>query len=778
MTGDATAPRDGVSPRLSRSHFLAWIVCAGAAVFILVLGGGYLAIASLEGRIALQLIAVIVLGSWLLLAVVRPAWRPATPLLEVVLLAAAAYGLSALLSQRPRLSLEPTIGGLGFAIAFLFLTRVLREPWFRRRAVALVIGTVAFVAIGYIVQVVIEWIEWWQLIDYVAVPPLRPSWAGLMLGTPNLVAAYLLIAGPLALALLRNSTSRRLPVLGLGTAILAAVFLTGARSAYLALGVAAVAAVALASLHGRRASWRVTAISAMRRRPVLIAVPLVGAVGGALLLPSVLHRFAQGGDTVRLDLWRAALEIFMRYPLTGGGPGTWVQLKVEANAPDIPNLIFANAHNTYVQAAAELGIMGIAAAALLIVVVARRILRGLGDERAQARGATLAVIAGLVAFATLAAFDSLTNMPVVCLLVIGVVAWVDSALPGDESAHPRMPLVWARIRGSSLLPAVGILGILVSIPTLIRIDSAWSHEVEGNRAALVGDWSAALAEFDRARTLDPELTLYSIQVAGAQARLGRTTEAMELLGDAIELDPVAVNQIGAAALAASLGRRSEALAYARRAVELGARESTIALNAGLVGEGAGDISFALEQFANAVAWNPPLAGTAFWDDRERSVAKGTVIDAAVRRAEPLIGALVLAYAGRTSEALAVLERQPPSQLREIYRAVAIWRAGGSAHALAALRALLVANPLDWVVAGWIARIARISGDLDAADLYARWALIVQGDSAPSVILEVSSIPPLADGPSAGLPRSYPTGVYSRPTSPYLLMPQLVTIGAR
>ena len=788
----SNAASESASPltpdRASKWQLLAWIVCAAAAIFILIVGGGYLAIASLEAKITLQVIAVLILGGWLLLAVARPAWRATTPLLEVVLIVLAAYGLSALMSQRPRLSLEPMIGGIGFAIALLFLTRVLREPWFRRRATALVIGTVAVVAIGFIVQVVVEWTQWWLLLaercqggsvcgESIVAPPLRPRWAGLLYGTPNLVAAYLLVAGPLALALLRDSTSSRLPAVGLAAAVIVAVFLTGARSSYLALGVAALA-IALMSGQGQLRRWNARAAQSVRRRRALAFVPVLAFAVAALLLPSVLHRFAQGGVTVRLDLWRAALDLFRTYPVTGGGPGTWVQLKVEANAPGSPNLIFSNAHNMYLQTAAELGVVGIIAAVVLTVAVARRLLSGRRAEDARTRHSVVAAVAGLAAFATLAIFDSLTNMPMVGLLVIGLVAWVDSDLPIDEPRPQPGSRFWQRIRGTSMLPALGLLGIAVAIPTLVRIDAAWLHSAQGGQAASTADWSVALTHYEEAQRLDPEFTLYAIQVAGAKARLGRTTESLELMSDAIKLDPVAVNIIGTAALEASLGRMSDALAHARRAVELGVRESTVALNAGLIGEAAGDTPFALDQFANAVAWNPPLASSSFWDASTRNISKDAVIDAAVRRAEPLDAALVLAYAGRTAAASEVLEGQPYSQLREIYRAVTIWRAGDPASALAHLEAMLDADPLQWRVAGWMSRIARISGYPDLAERYGRWALIVQGDSAPGVIFEAAAIPPLADLPWAGVPRSYPTGVYVRPGSPHLLMPQLTTIGLR
>ena len=53
-----------------------------------------------------------------------------------------------------------------------------------------------------------------------------------------------------------------------------------------------------------------------------------------------------------------------------------------------------------------------------------------------------------------------------------------------------------------------------------------ANDFNGTDAADVGHWAAALGSFEAAQSLDPDLTLYSIQVAGMYARLGRPGESM------------------------------------------------------------------------------------------------------------------------------------------------------------------------------------------------------------------------------------------------------------
>src|SRR5438045_3663021 len=101
----------------------AWLLLALSAVFLLSTGGTYPGIASLDAHVIGQVVAIAVLGVWLMASLFQPDWRPRTPLLIPIALASAAYLASALASQRPRLSLEPTVAGLGWALAFLFLSR-------------------------------------------------------------------------------------------------------------------------------------------------------------------------------------------------------------------------------------------------------------------------------------------------------------------------------------------------------------------------------------------------------------------------------------------------------------------------------------------------------------------------------------------------------------------------------------------------------------------------------------------------------------------------------
>src|SRR5204862_6916878 len=111
------------------------------------------------------------------------------------------------------------------------------------------------------------------------------------------------------------------------------------------------------------------ALDVLRARPLLLA-PAVGVGLAALVLAPVLgQRLAQGGEGIRTDLWQSALNIYAQHPFLGGGPGTWVQLKIPANPPGTANLVLPHAHSLYFQAAAELGTIGLIALVILVIAV-------------------------------------------------------------------------------------------------------------------------------------------------------------------------------------------------------------------------------------------------------------------------------------------------------------------------------------------------------------------------------------------------------------------------
>ncbi|MFL5837863.1 MAG: O-antigen ligase family protein [Solirubrobacteraceae bacterium] len=172
-----------------------------------------------------------------------------------------------------------------------------------------------------------------------------------------------------------------------------------------------------------------------RARLVIAAclVVLLGATLGAAALESKPGTPAAGASTARLasvksnryDYWRVALREFRADPLHGAGSGAFrVDWLRERTVFDPAK----DAHSLYVETLGELGLVGAAILAALIVGVAVSARRAFRTAPAPAAGAA----ATLGVFAVHAGLDWDWEMPAVSLVAVllagALVAWGDEAL--------------------------------------------------------------------------------------------------------------------------------------------------------------------------------------------------------------------------------------------------------------------------------------------------------------------------------------------------------------
>jgi O-antigen ligase len=730
---------------------LAWAVLLAAGLFVLDVGGWYGYINDQPSRIVTQVATYVAIGGWLLVAALRPTWLPRTPLARPVTAAAAVFALTGILSQQPRLSLESTLAGLAVAALFLLVSRLASEAWFRTRLRVILVGVPIVVSVAYVVQVVLTWLEWWSLVGAVSLPPpLRPGWAGLLFGSPNLIATVLLLTGPLAMAIIW--TRHRRSAVALGVLIVVAIVLSGSRSALIGV---ALMAVVVAVVGVRRSGG----LARFRDRRWAAALLAVGGVG-LVIAPVLAVRFSQGGEGLRLDLWRSALAIFAQHPLFGGGPGTWVQLKLLNSPVGATNLVLPHAHDLYVETLAEVGVVGSIALVVLVALICRRLLSGTRSIDRGLAAESVAVLLGLVAVAGQSFTDDMVNLPAICLLLVLVVGWIEGGLvaaPSEREPVPTRAWPLARIGG-----ALALVAVIVSILPVAALDRAALVADRGNTAAGTGDWTAALAGYDEALALDPGMTLYSLERATALARVGRAVEARTLFGSATLTDQLPTNLVSLAALDASGGDCTLALTHAQLAVARGPNDAAVALNAGAIAERCGSGEAAVIWYAASLAAMPQLAGDAYWTDAARSGRRAATLDNAssllAGAGDPADAVVLSAYAGDLDGARRQLAALGAPCVT--CQAVIDWQSGDRAAATAGLRADLAAHPLDWTAAVSLARFSWFAGDNANAVKYKRWAEIVQGDAAPSAVTAPNRIQ--IDAPSGQMqPGTYPWAVYLR-----------------
>ncbi len=189
-----------------------------------------------------------------------------------------------------------------------------------------------------------------------------PSWRTFgTFNSPNALAGYLVLAGPLALAVGLCQTERLWRVLGWFMVALmgAAVVLTQSRAGLLAflIGVAVFGALALPGTPMRRA--RIAGAGFAGLAALVLAVPMVRE--------RMLASFGAQNHSImfRVHCWKAALASALERPLLGWGSGCY-RIGHLANAEVGYTM---NAHHDALNTAAECGVLA-AAAALAAVAAA------------------------------------------------------------------------------------------------------------------------------------------------------------------------------------------------------------------------------------------------------------------------------------------------------------------------------------------------------------------------------------------------------------------------
>jgi len=409
----------------------------------------------------------------------------------------------------------------------------------------------------------------------------RPRWAG-PLAHPNNLAGFLALTFPVALA------ARRVlrPRVGKGAWSLALLILlcaglqTDSRGGLLAFG-AGLLAYLILIYHAALGRW------ARARWPWLVG-GLVGVGGLGLWGLGLRSAPVDGGGrwsfhwqhfTIqeRLCLWETAERMIRTRPLLGWGPGTFALVSPNLQpASQRRAKLSAHAHNTYLQIAAEQGLLGLVAFLLVFAVAFRDGLAALVRAQEPERQAWLCgLLAGLLAFYLTGLFDFNLGIPsiqwyfwsLLGLLVSlsrpaelrPISRWKaeDSRQKAEGSRptpDPRPPTpdwfgeglltpppqptarppegggsgdltVSGRARSGDLpptsyriLPVVLWLALALSLLALIRWDLIHATFHEGVVLAEQGRWREARVAFDQARRRDPHHVFYQAHYALSFAR--------------------------------------------------------------------------------------------------------------------------------------------------------------------------------------------------------------------------------------------------------------------
>jgi O-antigen ligase len=200
----------------------------------------------------------------------------------------------------------------------------------------------------------------------------------------------------------------------------------------------AIAVTAMALLGGRTMK---TARARLGVAAGLVGLILVIWLGAGVNLSS---RFGTVPDAValRLHAWRDALSIVRDFPLTGTGLNTYATATLKYQTGERV-LHFREAHNDYLQLAAEggvlLGVPALMALVALVVLIVRRARAGGSDSYSD--WTRLGAAAGLLAIALQSLVEFSLQMPgnaLLCVLVMSMAIAARRVSPGGNAAGARL----------------------------------------------------------------------------------------------------------------------------------------------------------------------------------------------------------------------------------------------------------------------------------------------------------------------------------------------------
>lgn len=321
-------------------------------------------------------------------------WR--SRVARTCLLALAGYlGVCALFiitSSIPELSLRGVVRKtLEYALFFVMVADVARDPAVLRRGVAVLIASSAVVGLDAIAQ------------EAFLFDPLRGQWLlkyGRMTGpyeSPSDLATYLVVLIPLLVVQLgRHQGWARWGLGTLGLVLMGCLIRAGSRGAW--LGLLGGGGIAVLAGFGPR----------LRRALVIGGLSLLVLAGAVLSAGGPLRRVLGASDAGlrdRLVIWQAGWKMIQARPVTGHGPNTFMAnyLTYWVGGERQPRY----AHNCYLQVWAETGVFGLFA---FLWLLWNMLTLWMGSVRGSAGGPERLILYGLIwgllGFLVQAAFDT------------------------------------------------------------------------------------------------------------------------------------------------------------------------------------------------------------------------------------------------------------------------------------------------------------------------------------------------------------------------------------
>jgi O-antigen ligase/tetratricopeptide (TPR) repeat protein len=331
------------------------------------------------------------------------------------------------------------------------------------------------------------------------------------LGNANALGNFLVVLIPFALTACVSARAAFVKVLmGLYTLLaLVLLFLSFSRGAWLGTAVGLVvwgvlwlAGHDLLGRHQLKTWW---ARKATLVRVGVVAGALAGLVVAALAGVIFVRSLNETGRTtdLRTYIWEAAFSTFRQKPLTGYGLYTFGRNLVLYNSmpPENPH---SHAHDAPLHIAAELGLVGLAALLITLIVIFRAARRNWREADARGRSMLTAAAGAVTAFAVHQLLDVPAMMPAIALC--GLLALALLLTP-----FKPVPIQASWRRNALVAALVGLWAVLLG-------GAVWENQLYiryvdalDKAAPPVSDYAGAADEIQTVIDADPALSFNYMQ---------------------------------------------------------------------------------------------------------------------------------------------------------------------------------------------------------------------------------------------------------------------------
>jgi O-antigen ligase/tetratricopeptide (TPR) repeat protein len=577
-------------------------------------------------RLVTQILYFSVIALWLISLLRERRPFPHSPLdLPLLVLGGLILGAT-IFSAEPRLSLDDIPLYFAYVMLYYMVIDRLRAGWrasaFLKGLVMTMVVVCAFAGFEYLAWYIGLPLfpafkqGWWPIGG--AQNPIPPYWYRLSytLNNANILSSLLALVLPIgvAVAITTRSSWTRINAIAWALVNALVLWLTFSRGGLLAaaVGLAVLGFIAVKRKGGML--WSAERLAYKHRLMLLVGGgSSVVALLIAVLSTQELNRVE--GYSIRLALWRYALQIIRDHPLIGTGPRTFGMVVTHYWDPtQYPtSYIYGTAHNVLLQAGAEIGIPATLAIALICWLIIRGGLRQCNQPSFKQPILMAGVLSGLVAFGAQSVVDNLMAVPAVVMPIIVMAAICTAQI--DDTQPPA---------NSFLTPKRGVL-----LTAIVAALAAWSLSSQASFGNIAADaqaehWPSAAKRLDDLPVGTLSASLYDFQRGLAYGKIALGDPASGMLQAAIARYQEGLAKVpdyvpGHANLAALYWQGGD-ISHARQELQVAIAhepgEFLYQLNLALLEEQQGNDAAAAAAYGKILAANPSLADSTYWQEND------------------------------------------------------------------------------------------------------------------------------------------------------------------